>query len=181
MLWVLTLLTAFQNESSAPLAADSLQVSTLSWKSFALQGSLKTWWTKKNLSRSDGLGGQWRLWAEETLKSEFSRFCSELHTALCCPQIQTHWAAWRLIEPQTVGPKRENQLIQIKDSQTGNGIVQSTPEPAGYFEWSGSLLESQTCSRETDTKRAGVGSIAPWEDFDIISHEWHNNCLFVFC
>lgn len=41
--------------------------------------------------------------------------------------------AWCLIEPQAVNPREENQLIQIKDSQTGNGIVKSNPWPAGYL------------------------------------------------
>lgn len=49
-------------------------------------------------------------------------------STLCNAMIQTHWAAWCLIEPQAVNPRKENQLIQIKVRQTGgNGIVKSTP------------------------------------------------------
>lgn len=40
-------------------------------------------------------------------------------TSCSTTMIQTHWSAWCLTEPQTVNPKEENQLIQIKVKQMG--------------------------------------------------------------
>lgn len=70
---------------------------------------------------------------EETLSLELFQLRLKLPAALCKAMIQTHWAAWCLIEPQAVNPRKENQLIQIKVSQAGNGIVKGTPQPAEYL------------------------------------------------